>query len=297
VLTSTVTLEIPAVPLAAGELTPVLETSYRLGEDIQTQLVAAETPVNVEPVVAHIEASVSALQGTARKNQTLPVELLIHNGSPFTLTQIGVQGTSADLRWDTPVVRGDIPPNSTANRVLTATVVGQHPQPQLRVDYAWTDAFGASHTHTLYANGEAVALREKIPTEFWALLIAVLSGSLVALIPGEIIGWFSRRRQRGVNRSHVQGLLRLMVLQAEHAADNGISVKLEPLETIFREEGLFAIVEEDKLAEYARRLWRAAERHNAGLSQPGGAGRSEDLRKAADEVGKKLDNARDGATI
>ena len=71
---------------------------------------------------------------------------------------------------------------------------------------------------------------------------------------------------------------------------------LGPLETIFGEEGLFAIMEEDKLAECARSLWQAAKRHNADLSQPGGAGRSEDLRKAADELRKKLDNARDETT-
>jgi hypothetical protein len=295
-LTHTLVLNVLAVPLTSGQLTPILEARHRLGKETQTQLVIAEASVNVEPAETRVEASLIALQGTARKNIALPVELSIHNRSPFTLIQVQVQGNGADLTWDTPVVLRDIQPNNVVHQVLAPTVEGQHPQPQLRIDYTWIDTVGASHTHTLYVSGEAVVLKETIPKEFWALLIAVLSGSLVALIPGGIIGWLSRRRQKGVNRTHVRGLLRLMTLQSEHAADNGVTVKLEPLETIFKEEGLFSIVEEDKLAKYARDLWKAAERHNTGLSQPGGVQRSEDLRNAAAELRKKLDGARKQAT-
>ena len=80
-----------------------------------------------------------------------------------------------------------------------------------------------------------------------------------------------------------------MILQSEHAASNGVAVNLAPLETVFKEEGLFTVLERDKLAQHVRDLWRKAERHNSGLNQPGGAQRTEELCEAAQALREKLD--------
>ena len=87
----------------------------------------------------------------------------------------------------------------------------------------------------------------------------------------------------------MRGLLRLTILQSEHAANNGIEVNLTPLETIFKEEGLFTIVEKDGLAQDIRDLWKKAERHNMGLSLPGGTQRMSELKESAGKLKTKLD--------
>jgi hypothetical protein len=117
----------------------------------------------------------------------------------------------------------------------------------------------------------------------------VLIGVAVTLIPS----WFQekglRKRKKEMNRQHVWGLLRLMVMQAEHAADNGVPIELDPLESIFKEEGLFAILEEEKVAENTRELWKTADRHNTGLNQSGGTQRSKELRQTAQTLSGQLD--------
>jgi hypothetical protein len=49
------------------------------------------------------------------------------------------------------------------------------------------------------------------------------------------------------------------------------------------------MAEKKRLAQCVRDLWKAAERHNNGLEQPGGAQRTGELRKAEEELKKKLD--------
>lgn len=292
-LTGTVVLDVSAVPLVSGDLRPILEARYTVGEEVQTQVVIGDAPVHVEPVETRVEADVIARQGTVRQGDYLQVELWIRNGSPFTLTQVRMRGSGADLAWGAPTVLEDILPGETSRQVLTPTVEGQHPLPQLSIEYAWVDVAGTSYTQTLYVSGDPVALEEniigRIPNGLLGVIVGVITGALATIIPKWIEEWRSRKRQKEANRQHVRGLLRLMALQSEHAADNGVETRLTPLETIFKEEGLFAIVEEDRLAQNVRDLWKTAERHNAGLSLPGGAQRSEELRKAVQELSKNLD--------
>ena len=292
-LTNTVVLDVAAVPLVSGDLHPILEAHYIAGGEMQTQLVMGGTPVHVESVEKLVEAGVIARRGTVRKGDRLPVELWIRNGSPFTLTQVQLDSSSADLPWELQAVLADIPPHKTVRRVLAFIVGGQHPQPRLSVDYAWTDATGSTHSQTMHISGEPVAIEEsligRIPNEVFGIIVGLTAGVLSTFFTGLIGDWLSRVLQKKVNRRHVQGLLRLMILQSEHAASNGVDVNLAPLETVFKEEGLFTVLERDKLAQHVRDLWRKAERHNSGLNQPGGAQRTEELCEAAQALREKLD--------
>lgn len=295
-LSNTVVLDVSAVPLISGNLRPILEARYTVNEEMQVQLILGDTAVRVEPVETHIEANVITSQGTVRKGERLLVELWIRNGSPFTLTQVYVCGTGADLAWGAPTTMADIPPGETSRQVLPPTVKGQNPQPQLSIEYAWADVAGTSYTRTLYINGESVALEEniigKIPNGVLGIIAGVITGALATIIPKWIEECRLRKRQKKINQVNVYGLLRLAALQSEHAADNGGKTNLALLEMVFKEEGLFAIVKEENLDQNVRELWKTAERHNTGLSLPGGAQRSEELRKTAQELSGKLDALR-----
>ena len=292
-LTGTVVLDVSAVPLVSGDLRPILEAQYTVGKDVRTQLVIGDTSVQVEPIETRVKAGVIARQGTVRKGDRLQVELWIRNGSPFTLTQVRMRGSGADLEWGAPTVLEDILPGKTSRQMSTPTVEGQHPLPQLSIEYAWVDVAGISYTQTLYVSGNPVVLEEniiaRIPDEVFGIIVGLIAGVLSTFFIGLVGDWLSRTLQKKVNRRHVRGLLRLITLQSEHAADNGVEIDLAPLETIFKEEGLFTIVEKDRLDQNVRDLWKTAECHNTGLSLPGGAQRSEELRKAARELGRNLD--------
>jgi hypothetical protein len=292
-LTSTRVLNVSAIPLVNGDLKPILEAHYTVGEEKHEQLIVGDVPVHVELVEARVEVGVIVIQRTAREGGCLPVELWIRNGSPFTLTQVLVSGNGADLTWEAPIALEDILPGQNPRQVFTPTVEGQHPQPQLSIKYAWTDVVGIPYSQTLYVSGDLVALEEnivgKVPNELLGIIVGVITGALATLIPKWIEERRSQKRQKEINRENVYGLLRLAVLQSEHAADNGVETSLVLLETIFKEEGLFAIVKEDKLAHNVHDLWKMAERHNTGLSLPGGAQRSKELYEAAQKLIEKLD--------
>jgi len=293
-LTNTLVLDMSAIPLASGDLYPILEVRYTFGRDTQTQLVVGDEPVHVQPVETHVEAGVVVGQGTVHNGDRVPVELWIRNSSPFTLTQVQIHGSGTDLEWEVPAGPIEVPAGETYSQVLHARVRGEHPHPGLSIQYAWTDATDTPHAQYLNVSGETLALAEATIKEPWSIIIGVLTGSLVALIPAWIRELLSRRHQEQANRRNVRGLLRLMVLQSEHAADNGIPVDLALLEAVFKEEGLYAIVDEDELAENARNLWKKAERHNTGLNQPGAVQRAKELHKAAQELAKKLDMSSTG---
>ncbi len=292
VLTNTVVLDVLAVPLVIGNLPPVLEVHYTIGKKVQRQLVVGDNVVQVEPLKNRIEAGVMATQGTARQGEHLPVELWIRNSSPFTLTEVQIRGSGIDLTWGAPIIREDIPTGKIFTRTLTPTVTGFHPQPQLSIVYAWTDLTGAPHDQSLYIAGETVAIKEgifdRISDQTIGLLLGVAAGVLTTLLTTWVGGELVRIRQKKVNRQQVYGLLRLLISRSRHAANNGVTVDLEPLDTIFKQESLSTILEEDKLTESSHNLWEMAMRHNTGLSQPGGAQRSDELHESAQALSKKL---------
>ena len=297
-LTGTVALDVSAIPLVSGDLRPILEARYIIGEEVQTQLIVNDTFVHVEPIETRIEAGIIARQGTVRKEDRLPVELWIRNRSPFTLTQVQAHGNGADLAWEAPIAPVDIPSGETFRQMLTPTIKGQHPQPQMRIEYAWTDATGAAHPQSMNVSGKAIVFAKTTIEDPWrtiiSMIIGVLTGSLASLIPASIQEHRSRKRQKEINRQHVHGLLHLMILQSKYAADNGVKIDLTPLETIFKEEGLFAIIKEDGLDQDVRDLWKKAERHNMGLSLPGGTQRMHELKESAGDLKIKLDRVTSG---
>jgi hypothetical protein len=292
-LTNTIVLDILAAPLVSGDLNPILEARYTAGGEPQTQLVVGHTSVQAEPVERRIQAGVVPRQGTVREGERLAVELWIRNDSPFALTQVQVYGSGTDLAWEEPPTPAEIESGKTYSQALCARVDGQHPRPQLSIEYAWTDVTGVSRAQTRYINAEDVALEEsfiaRVPNELLGIVVGVATGALVTIIPKWIEERRSRKHQQKINRQHVYGLLRLMALQSEYACDNGTFINLAPLEAVFEKEGLFAIAEEDELAQNMRDLWKKAERHNTGLDRPGAAQRTEELRRAAGELRNRLD--------
>jgi hypothetical protein len=290
VLTNTVVLEVSAVPLVSGDLTPVLKAHYNVGKERKSQLATGDIPVHVASVEACLTANIVVPQRTVRKGEHLPVELWIRNNSPFTLAQVQVQGAGTDLAWEEPTGPVEIQAGQIYPQSLYAMVDGEYPQPQLVVHYAWTDATGKSHLQSLSVSGEALTLAEVSVKEPWHTILGVLTGSLIVLIPAWIQDERSRKRQKKLNRQHVHGLLQLMTLQSKHAANSDIEIDLTPLETVFEDEGLFAIVEEDGLVQNMRDLWEKAERHNTRLDRPGGAQRSKELREVAEKLQDRLDS-------
>lgn len=293
ILTDTIVIDVSAVPLASGDLTPILKVHYYVDEEPQAYLVEGSSPLEVRPVETYVEAGILAQKRTARKGEPLSMEVWIRNNSPFTLTVVQMRGIGADLAWDTLPGPFDIPPATTFAEEVAPKVTGQHPQPQLYIEYEWTDSTGNADKQTLYIRGEPLVLEEgviesilgRIPNEVFGIIVGLIAGALT----GFVGNWVSRMLQRRTNWQHLHGLLEMMILQAEHAANSGVPLDLTPLKTVFENEELFTMAEKKRLAQCVRDLWRAAERHNNGLGQPGGAQRTGELRKAEEELGKKLD--------
>jgi len=102
------------------------------------------------------------------------------------------------------------------------------------------------------------------------------------------VSGYTQWRQRKSNREQVHGLLYLLIEKSEQAADNGVSIDLESFETIYKQEGLSTILKEDGLTTAAHDLWKTARCYNLGLNQPGGAQRTDELRRAAQRLRDKL---------
>ncbi len=292
VLTNTVVLDVPAVPLVAGKLTPLLEVDYSLGRKTYSQLIAADRVVEVASVESRVQADIVVTESTAHQGDPLPLELRIHNHSPFTLTQLQVEGRGTDLVWADLTTLADIPPYQNTTQRLSPTLNGQYPLPEVNIAYTWTDLTGTTHHWVFNVRGDMMTLVPdllgRIPDEAFGILIGVIAGALSTFITGLVGAWVARILQKRQNRRHAHGLLQLLTLQAEYAADNGVLVELESLSTIFKQEGLFTILNEDRLDEDAREFWKIAERHNAGLNLPGGAQRTDELRKVTHLLKQKL---------
>lgn len=285
-LTNTLVLNIPAIPLIDGDLTPVLEARYISGQAVQTQLISAATPIHVASIETQVEAGVITVRGTAQESVPLAVEFWLHNHSPITLTQVQVRGVGVDLTWPELITVTDIVPGQNFHQTLTPTVIGQHPQPQLILDYTWTDLTNTTHHHTAFVNGETIPLVENwfsgIPNELFSLVFGVLLGAAVSLVPKTISHFY----QKHVNRQHLRMLLIFLISQAEQAAAKSTPVAIERLETIFKEQSV--LIAEGGLTQLLCDLWQVAERHNGGLDRPGGAQRSEELIQVTKKLRQKL---------
>jgi hypothetical protein len=300
VLTRTLVLTVSAVPLIKGDLNPMLELRYNVAGESHTQLVVGYPSLQIEPVETQIEAGVVAGRGAVHKGEDLPVEIWIRNGSPFALAQVLVRGIGADLEWMDLTMPIEIQPGITYSQTLHTIVSGQNPCPRLVVQYTWADAT-ATHSQTLYVSGEPVALETtiigRIPNELLTAIVGLIVGVLSSFLIGLVGDSLSRTLRKAVDRRHVHGLLRMMVIQAQYAANHGTPVELDPLQTIFQNEGLFTIVEERKLSHYVRDLWEKALYHTNGLNQPGGAQRTKQLFSSAQELEDNLSSLNAGWPI
>ena len=292
-LSSTIVLNVSAVALVAGDLQPAVIVNCTADGQPNTLAVVSADVVHVQPVESHVIASILHQQGTANQNEQAPLELWISNRTPFVLTQLQLQQHGVDLEWGYFPSVADISSGVTRRIPLTPTVTGANPQPRLSLEYVWTDVTQSRHSQSLDINGPALKLEEgiisRIPSQVLGILVGLVAGILTTFGTTLVGSWLSRRLAKGVNRRHVRGLLRLMVMQSEYAAANGVKMELGPLETLFKEEALFAVMQDDKLNQTVHELWWAGTRHNDGLSQTGGARRSEELRHAGQELNRQLE--------
>lgn len=286
-LTDTLVLNIPAIPLIGGDLTPMVEARYVIdGGGVQTQVISMATPIHVASIETQVETGLITIRGTAKESEPLAVEFWLHNHSPITLTQVRVQGVGTDLTWSELITMTNIASGQNFRQIYTPIVTGQHPQPHLVLDYSWIDVLGTSRHHTTFLSGESVPLAENwlsgIPNELFSLTFGVLLGTAVSFLPKLIFHFY----QKHVNRQHLRMLLIFLISQAEQAAAKSTPIALERLETIFKEQS--ALIAEDGLTQLLCDLWQFAERHNGGLDRPGGAQRSAELVQVIRKLRQKL---------
>ncbi len=286
--TNTQVLTITAIPLVNGDLTPILEAHYVVDGVAQTQLVVGDAAVHVETVEMYVDAGVIVEQGTVQEEDRLSVQVWIRNRSPFTLMLVDVRGNGADLAWEDSISSSTIAASDMFNGVLTATVTGPHPRPQLSTWYTWTDKSGTIYTRTLHLEGKEVAITDdildRIPDELFGMIVGLIAGVLSTFLGGWVKDYLAQMSQKRVNQQHVQGLLEMVTRNSEYAANSGEKVALEPLDTIFQEEGLFTVLQKYKLNTDVYNLWSTAKRHNDGLNAPGGAQRAQSLAESAKKV-------------
>lgn len=293
VLTTTEILELIAVPLVSGHLTPVVEVYYTVGGQARRQLVTAGSAIQVLPVDSLIRGDMAALQDTVAPGASLPVEFWIDNGSPFTLT-VRATGAGSDLKWK-PWSGKEVAPGATMTGVISATVEGDHPLAQINVEVAWTDAMQDPYTSTIHLSGTDIALAEgllsRIPAELVIGLTGVLTGLLSAILLRLFEECLKARSEKKQNRRRVYSLLESMATQAKYAADSRLSVDLTPIMLIYQEKGLFATAIKAGLKKNVEQVLVAGQWHN---SSPSHLERAQKLRQAGDALQKQLEQIATG---
>ncbi|NLF13144.1 MAG: hypothetical protein GX597_15265 [Anaerolineaceae bacterium] len=280
-------LLVTAIPLAPGPLLPTLEARCTASGDSAVRLAVAVDPLEVELPQDRVEVGLVAGQGATGMGQDVPVEVWLRNDSPFWLAHVRVEGVGRDLAWrDVPPA--DVAPGQVLRHQAVATVIGSHPQPQLAIDYAWTDDTGSTYYQALHVSGDPVPLAPGRLATLPDWLLGIVAGALVALLPRAIAGLGAWWQQRQRDREQARGLLRLAARHALYAADHGVATDLKHLEQVLQQSQLFAHIERGKRKGKAVALWTAAQRHNSGLAQTGGSRRAAELRQAARDLEQVL---------
>lgn len=283
-ITTTLTLSLTAVPLTIGEMSPIIEARYSRNGMQYSQLVSSNHALTVESVDNYLLSRLTILNNTVNSSQKIPLELNLDNQSSFLMNQITVEGKGLDLFWDTVTPVIDLQPGDSVNVFLWANVSGQNPQPQIQINYQWLDAAGNTRMLEKIIEGKSLLYKpliiESIPDEVWGILIGVIT-TLVTL--GITSLWEKSQRWK-INRYKVSSILELSITQAKHSATHGILVNIAPLESVYKEEGLFDIASKYGFVQELGNLWQMMERYNNGLTLPGGGQRSDDLKKAANSL-------------
>lgn len=283
-----VVVEIPAVPLKAGPLRPILQVQYVVEDAHCSVSATASHPVSIVPVSTMVGAEVTSRQTTARVGQPLSMEVWITNRSPFTLTDVSLWGVGADMEWGKTTAALDVPPDTTSSIILTPTVRGKNPQAILSLEYHWTNATGQRLSEKRILQSNPFAVEKTFLSQVPLSTITALIGSLLALVPWSINVLYERRQRERVNRERVQGMLHMITVRATHGAEEGVAISLDLMEQLFSEEGLYAALEQldgrlrdRNLVLCVQELWEAAQSHNAGIKYRGGAARTTDLKSKA----------------
>ena len=290
-----IVVEIPTVPLKTGEVWPTLKVLYVVGKAHRSILATANHPVSIMSMRALVEAEVVPRRATTRLDQPLPMEVCITNRSPFTLTNVSLQGMGADMEWGKATAAPDVPPNATSSIPLTPTIQGESPQAILALEYHWSDATGKGLSEKTILRGDPLDLEETFLSQVSPSAVLAIIGALLGLGTWSLKSLYERRQRRMVNRERVRGMVHMIAVEAKHGAEEGVRVSLDPLQQLFNEENLYAALKQldgslkhRDLVLCVQELWEAAHRHNTGIEHPGGAARTTGLRGKADVLADHL---------
>jgi hypothetical protein len=288
---SATTLVLEAVPLQEGVQTPALRVGYTVGDQQQDVLVRAAQAVDVRPVTEAV--TVTFLDGKpTRVGETVTLTLMVQNASPFILTNVEAVPFERGLRWEQVPKVFTIPPGEARYHTVTANVRQAAPTPRLELAYSWRNDLAELHTTQQLVSGPALTTPEPfwatIPAEITAALFGIIASVATTAATRLLVQYLERRAQRQVNQRRVLGLLSFMLTRAKYAVDHSESLDLGPLETLMKEEPLYATLDRHNLARDVQKLWEDGEAHNHGLTEPDGLQRSKQLRATTEQLREKL---------
>ncbi|MEM4724809.1 MAG: hypothetical protein QXP01_07335, partial [Candidatus Hadarchaeum sp.] len=180
VITQTTTVMVPAVPLLAGELLPLVQVSFGSGERRFETMVISESTVHVEALKEPLQWEMTLPVAIPSESSKFAVTLLLRNTSPFTVTGISLRGTASDLEWKVGNLL-ELPPYATATSPITLTVRGGHPQVSWLLVYRWNDDAGQSHDRAQLVAGPTLRI-EAWPS--WLAPFAPYAGTVIGAILG-----------------------------------------------------------------------------------------------------------------
>ncbi len=285
------TLAVEAVPLQVGTLTPALRVGYTIDGQRREALVRTAQRVNVRPAAEAV--TVTFLDGEpTRVGESVTFTLRVENTGPFLLTTFEVVPVGQELTWETLPRVFSISPGGVRYPAVSAHVRRAEPTPRLEISYNWRDDLANLQTTRQLIAGPRLPTRESfwvgVPPEIFAVFLGVIASVLTTALTRLLEQRLERRAKRQVNRRRVRGLLNLMLTRAEYAADHGEPLDLDPLETLMKEEPLYATLDRYALARKVQDLWEAGEAHNHNLTKPEGLQRSRQLKATADHLKKNL---------
>jgi hypothetical protein len=287
------------VPIRAGKLTPAARIRYTIDGEEHETFVRAIDSVEVRPVTNAVTASIIGSQAV-RVGDTVTLTMAIDNKMPFTLREVQVTPLANSLRWTSLPNAFDLLPGESRYHTIRASVRHAKPTPQLRMRYQWYDDLGMMHKNAQIFSGSPLSTREvfwaDVPMEIVAVFLGVIASVITTALTRLLEQRIERRDQRAINRRRVLGLLSFMLTRAAYAADHSETLDLDPLETLMKEESLYATLDRNRLAKDVQYLWEAGEAHNRGLTEPDGLQRSKKLQRITERIRSKLNTLRDSTS-
>lgn len=285
------TFTVSAVPIRVGKLTPAARVRYTIDGEKQETFVSAVDSVEVRPMTDAVTASIIGNQAV-RVSDTVTLTLAVDNKMPFSLRDVQVTSLANGLRWISLPTSFDLLPGESRYETLRASVQHAKPTPRLRVRYHWRDDLGMMRSDAQIVSRSPLPARDvfwtDIPMEIVAVFLGVIASVITTALTRLLEKRIERRDQRAINRRRVLGLLSLMLTRAAYAADHSETLDLNPLETLMKEEPLYATLDRNQLAKDVQDLWEAGEAHNRGLTEPDGLQRSKELQRITGRIRSKL---------